>query len=51
MDTATKVRKNRLRETAKRRGLTLHRVRRKDSGALDHGAYLLMETASSSARR
>lgn len=36
-----KIRENRLRATAKRQGLTLHRSLRRDTRALDYGKYWL----------
>jgi hypothetical protein len=41
-----KVRENRLRATAERRGLTLTRSRRRDPFALDFGLYWLREQAT-----
>jgi hypothetical protein len=40
-DTADKVRENRLRRIAARRGLILRKSKRRDPGALDFGAYWL----------
>ena len=40
-DTAEKVRENRLRRMAERRGLVLVKSRRRDPGATDFGAYWL----------
>jgi len=37
MTTGEKVRENRLRRMAERRGLSVHRSRRRDPGALDYG--------------
>jgi hypothetical protein len=40
-DTTEKVRENRLRRMAARRGLMLEKSRRRDPGATDFGAYWL----------
>jgi hypothetical protein len=42
-ETAEKVRENRLRRMATRRGLVLVKSRRRDPGALDFGAYWLLD--------
>lgn len=42
-DTAEKVRENRLRRVAARRGLTLTKSRRRDEGALDFGVYWFLD--------
>jgi hypothetical protein len=39
----TKVRENRLRRMAHRRGLALRKSRRRDPGALDFGRYWLLD--------
>ena len=44
--TAERVRENRLRRVADRRGLALARSRRRDPGADDYGLYSLTEKAS-----
>jgi hypothetical protein len=41
MTPAEKVRENRLRRMAKRRGLRLHKSPRRDPGAIGYGRYLL----------
>ena len=41
LDTATKTRENRLRHMAARQRMTLHRSRRRDPLAWDHGRYWL----------
>lgn len=41
MATENKIRENRLRATAKRQGLVLHRSPRRDPRALDYGLYWL----------
>jgi hypothetical protein len=43
MSPAEKVRENRLRRVAGRRGLTLQRSRRRDVRALDYGLYWLID--------
>ena len=49
MDTATKVRENRMRETADRRGLKLVRSRTRDSRAIDYGLYALLDVQTGGA--
>ncbi len=46
MDTAQKVRENRLRNAARRQGLTLSRSRSRDPLALDFGTYRLTDAAT-----
>lgn len=41
-DSTDKIRENRLRRMAKRRGLLLVKSRRRDTGALDYGLYVLI---------
>jgi hypothetical protein len=41
--TAEKTRENRIRRKARRRGLTLSKSRRLDTGALDYGKYALLD--------
>lgn len=43
MDQETKVRENRLRRMADRRGLRLSRSRTRDPGAMDFGKYALFD--------
>jgi hypothetical protein len=43
MDTAGKVRENRLRRAAERRGLRLEKSRRRDPGAIGYGTYQLID--------
>lgn len=43
VDNAEKVRENRLRRVAQRRGLTLTRSRRRDVRAFDYGRYWLTD--------
>jgi len=42
-ETVEKVRENRLRRMAERRGLVLKKSRRRDPQAVDYGAYWLVE--------
>jgi hypothetical protein len=44
-DAVTKVRENRLRRMAERQGLVLHKSRRRDPRAIDHGLYWLVDEA------
>ena len=41
-----KVRENRLRRVARRRGLALSRSRRRDTSAFDYGMYALIDKAT-----
>lgn len=41
---ADKVRENRIRRMAERRGLVLRKSRRRDPGALDFGTYQLVDS-------
>ncbi len=43
MDREAKVRENRLRRMAERRGLLLRKSRRRDSGAVDFGGFILVD--------
>ncbi len=43
MATSNKVRENRLRRVALRRGLRLEKTRRRDPLALDYGTYMLID--------
>src|SRR5260370_1270190 len=45
-DTVEKVRENRLRRVAERRGLRLEKSRRRDSQAIDYGTYQLVDAGS-----
>lgn len=45
-EVAEKVRENRLRRVAARRGLILQKSRRRDPQALDYGAYWLIDAES-----
>lgn len=49
MDTAQKVRENRLRRMAARQGLRLEKSRRRDPRALDYGTYRLRDEATQTA--
>lgn len=46
MDTAEKVRENRIRRMAERQGLRLEKSRRRDTRAHDYGTYHLVDTAT-----
>jgi hypothetical protein len=46
MDTAERVRENRLRRMADRRGLRLVKSRRRDPRAVDYGRYMLVDQAT-----
>lgn len=48
MDAAQKVRENRVRNAARRQGLTLTRNRARDPQALGYGTYRLADTATGS---
>ena len=47
MSDAQKVRENRLRRAAQRQGLMLAKSRKRDPGASDFGAYVLLDTPTS----
>lgn len=49
MDQEEKVRENRLRRTAQRRGFRLEKSRRRDPHALDFGGYMLIDDRANSA--
>ena len=49
MSSAAKVRENRLRRVAGRRGFTLQRSRRRDVRALDYGLYWLIDQTGTTA--
>jgi hypothetical protein len=46
MDTAERVRENRLRRMADRQGLRLEKSRRRDPRAVDYGKYIVVDQAT-----
>jgi hypothetical protein len=46
MDTAERVRENRLRRMADRQGLRLEKSRRRDPRAVDYGKYMIVDQAT-----
>ncbi|KQO69054.1 hypothetical protein ASF22_18550 [Methylobacterium sp. Leaf87] len=45
MDQSEKVRENRIRRMAERRGMRLEKSKRRDPKAIDFGGYMLIDTA------
>lgn len=46
MTESDKVKENRLRRIAERRGMRLEKSRRRDPKAIDYGGYMLIDTAA-----
>lgn len=48
MEQSLKVRENRVRRVASRRGMEVQKSKRRDERAIDFGGYMLVDTASNS---